>query len=51
MEQVDQLLWLQAAHTEDMITVTNGVVVHVRGSSTFYSVIIHTFNSFALLFN
>ena len=35
MEQVDQLLLLQAAFLEDIITVTNGVVAHVRGRATF----------------
>ena len=28
MEQVDQLLLLQAAYLEDIITVTNGFVAH-----------------------
>ena len=28
MEQVDQLLLLQAAYMEDILTVTNGVVAH-----------------------
>ena len=52
IEQVDQLLlMLQAAYLEDIITVTNVVVAHVRGQATFESVIIHTFNSCALLFN
>ena len=34
MEQVDQLLLLQAAYLED-IAVINGVVAHVRGPPTF----------------
>ena len=35
MEQVNKLLLLQAAYLEDIKTVTNGVVAHVRGPATF----------------
>ena len=35
MEQVDQLLLLQAAYLVDIKTVTKGVVAHVRGPATF----------------
>ena len=35
-KQVDQLLLLlQVAYLEDIITVTNGVVAHIRGPATF----------------